>query len=88
MTDRAAVAAQVLGAFPGIPPVQLERMLSGAMPDDEIAVVVQSWSDAKVVPGPDAWTVFLGILKASADVANLVIPIEGAVQGIVNIGHG
>ena len=31
---------------------------------------------------------FLNILKACADVADLVIPIEGAVQGVINIGHG
>jgi hypothetical protein len=86
--NRAAVAAQVLAAFPGVSHAQLDRMLSGAMPDDEIEIVVRSWNDAKVVPGPDAWTVFLNILKASADIANLIIPIEGAVQGVINIGHG
>ncbi len=86
--SRADVAAQVLAAFPGVSPQQLDRMLSGAMPADEIAVVVRSWNDAKVVPGPDAWAVFLKILKACADVADLVIPVEGAVQGVIGIAHG
>ena len=86
--NRSAVMAQVVAACPGIPIPELDRMLSGEMPESEIAVVVKSWNDAKLVPGPDGWTVFLNILKACADVADLVIPIEGAVQGVINIGHG
>ena len=53
-----------------------------------IADLLRSWNDAKVVPGPDAWAVFLKILKACADVADLVIPVEGAVQGVIGIAHG
>lgn len=88
MTDRAAVIAQVIANFPDIPETQLDRLLSPEMPDDERAIILQSWADAKIVPGPDGWAVFLGILKASAELANLVIPIEGAVQGLINIGRG
>lgn len=86
--DRSAVIASVLATFPDLPQAQLDRLLSADLPDAERAVILQSWQDARLVPGPDGWAVFLGILRAAADVANLVIPIESAVQGIANIGRG
>ena len=86
--DKSSVIAQVVAAFPDVSEAQLSRLLSPEMPDEERAIILKSWNDAKVVPGPDGWTVFLNILKASAEIANLVIPIEGALQGIANIGRG
>ena len=88
MTDRGAVMAKVIATFPDIQQVQLDRLLSPDLPDDERAIILQSWNDAQVIPGPDGWAVFLNILKGAADIANLVIPIEGVVQGIVSIGRG
>ena len=86
--NRAATLAKVVETFPGIPQAELERLLSPDLPDAERGIILQSWHDAAVIPGPDGWTVFLQIIRACADVASLVIPIEGAVQGIVTIGHG
>jgi len=86
--NRAEVLARVVATFPDVPPAQLDRLLSAELPDDERRVILQSWDDAKKIPGPDGWAVFMSILRACADVADLVIPIEGAVQGIVSIGKG
>jgi hypothetical protein len=86
--DRTTVMAQVIATFPEIPQAQLDRLLSADLPDDERAIILQSWADAKIIPGPSAWVVVLQILKLASDIASLVVPIEGAVQGIITIGHG
>ena len=82
---RREVLERVAELYPDIPPAQLARMTSGAMPPDEVAIVIQSWADAGAVPGPDAWQVFLDVLRTSAEIAGYLVPIEGAVQGIVNL---
>ena len=43
------------------------------------------YKDAGKVPGPDGWQVFIAIIKTCAELANLVIPITGAVQGVFGI---
>jgi hypothetical protein len=86
--NRAELLAKVVETFPDLPHAQVDRLLSAELRDDERQIILQSWADAKKIPGPDGWAVFMQILRACADVANLVIPIEGAVQGIVSIGRG
>lgn len=85
---RAELLVRVTTAFPGVPKWQLDRLLSADLPEDERVAVLRSWDDAGAVPGPSGWAVFVGILSECAAVAELVIPIEGAIQGIINIGHG
>lgn len=53
---------------------------------DECAELVRSYNDLRK-PGPDAWAVVLAIFKECADLANLIVPLEGAIQGAVGIAN-
>jgi hypothetical protein len=50
-----------------------------ACSDAERSLIIQSLKDAQIMPGPSAWDRVLGILRACADLAGLVLPIEGAI---------
>jgi len=82
MTKSEAVVA-IVTALPALSEEDVRGFL--ACTDDERALIVQSYKDAGKVPGPDGWRVFLSILGACAELANLVIPITGAVQGVFGI---
>ena len=56
-----------------------------AATDDERALIVQTYKDAGQVPSASGWTIFLKICAACVDVANVVIPLTGAIQGIYGV---
>ncbi len=56
-----------------------------ACTDDERALIVQTYKDAGKIPGPSGWEVFLKIMGACVDIANMVIPLTGAIQGIYGV---
>lgn len=84
MTRDEAVVALVQ-AIPGSSPQDIEAFLNCS--DDERALIIQSLKDAGTMPDPSAWDRILSVLKACVDVANLVIPIEGAISGIYGVVH-
>jgi hypothetical protein len=52
---------------------------------DEQKLIIQSYKDSGKMPGADGWQIFIAIIKECVDLANLVIPITGAVQGVFGI---
>jgi hypothetical protein len=58
-----------------------------ACSDDERAMLVQTYKDAGQVPAASGWDVFLTICTACVDIANVVIPLTGAIQGIYAVAH-
>ena len=59
-----------------------------ACSDDERALIIQTYKDSGKMPGPSAWDVFLKIMAICVDIANMVIPLTGAIQGVYNLGKG
>lgn len=58
-----------------------------ACSDDERAIVIKGFIDSKRVPARSTWDEVVAVLKACADFANLVIPIEGAISGVYGVVH-
>ena len=56
-----------------------------AATDDERALMIQTYKDAGQVPAASGWDVFLKICAACVDIANVVIPLTGAIQGIYGV---
>lgn len=81
MTTRDEAIAKIL-AETSFPPADLEGFL--ACSDAERALLVQTYATANVMTY-SAWKVFLAIIGECAALANLVVPIEAAVQGVFNI---
>lgn len=52
----------------------------------ELGELVSAMNDLRQ-PGPDAWAVVLSVFKEVAELANLIIPLEGAIQGAVGIAQ-
>jgi hypothetical protein len=81
--DAALVA--LVEALPGADEAMVRELL--ACTDAERALVIQSLKDAAKMPDPSAWTVFLGVLKTTADLVNLVLPFESAIATVYGIAH-
>jgi len=79
--DEAIVAIVV--ALPMLSQADVRGFL--ACSDDEKLLIVKSYKDYGKIPGPDGWIIFLTIIKECVELANLVIPITGAVQGVFGI---
>ena len=56
-----------------------------ACSDDERAMLVQTYKDAGKVPAASGWDVFLKICAACVDIANVVIPLTGAISGVYGV---
>ncbi len=56
-----------------------------AASNEDRALMIQTYKDAGQVPSADGWTVFLKICAACVDIANVVIPVTGAIQGIYGV---
>jgi hypothetical protein len=56
-----------------------------ACTNDERALLVQTYKDAGKIPGPSGWEIFLKIMAACVDIANMVIPLTGAIQGVYGV---
>jgi hypothetical protein len=82
MTKTDAIVAIVV-ALPALSEDDVRGFLECT--DDERALIVQSYKDAGKIPGPDGWQTFISIIRVCADLANLVIPITSAVQGVFGI---
>jgi len=80
MTRDEAIA-KALAETP-FPPADLEGFLSCT--DAERALLIQTYATANIMTY-SAWKVFLTIIAECEALANLVIPIEAAVQGVFNI---
>jgi hypothetical protein len=57
--------------------------LEGCSPA-ELAELVSSINDLRK-PGPDGWAILLEILSACEAFANVIVPLTGAVQGVVGV---
>lgn len=56
-----------------------------AATDDERALMVQTYKDAGKVPSASGWETFLKICSICVDIASVVIPLTGAIQGIYGV---
>jgi len=52
---------------------------------DELALIVQSIKDRGLMPSRSAWDEVMTILGACVAVANLVIPLTGAISGVYGL---
>ena len=52
---------------------------------EELALIVQSIKDRGVMPDRSAWDVVVTVLGACVSVANVVIPLTGAISGIYGV---
>lgn len=59
-----------------------------ACTDDERAALIAAYRDANVMATASAWDVVLGVLKETAELATLVLPITGAISGIYGLAKG
>jgi hypothetical protein len=82
MTRDEAIVA-IVTVLPALSKDDVEGFL--ACSDSERALIVQSYKDSGKIPSPSGWTVFVSIVQECAAIANLVIPITGAVQGVFGI---
>lgn len=84
MTREDAVA-QIVAKTP--PPGLSEADVNGILDcsPDELALLVQSHKDSGAMPSASAWDVFLEIAGGCVAVANVVIPITGALAGVYGI---
>lgn len=57
-----------------------------AATDEERALIIQSYKDSAKIPSADGWTIFLKICSACVEIANVVIPVTQAIQGIYGVG--
>lgn len=83
VTTKSEAIVAIVTALPTLSEEDVRGFL--ACTDDERSLIVQSYKDAGKVPGPDGWQIFIAIIKTCAELANLVIPITGAVQGVFGI---
>lgn len=81
MTRDDAIAQ--ISASTKLTPSDVEDLLACSEP--ELRELVAAYRDADKMPGPDAWTVVLDILKVCGEVAGVVIPLTGAIQGVFGI---
>lgn len=58
-----------------------------ACTDDERATLIDAYRIAGIMPTASAWDHVLSILTTCAELANLVIPITGAISGVFGLGH-
>ncbi len=56
-----------------------------ACSNEERAMLIQTYKDAGKVPSADGWTVFLKICAACIDIANVIIPVTQAIQGVYGV---
>lgn len=54
---------------------------------EELALIIQSIKDRGVMPSASAWDVVKDILGACVDVADVLLPITGAIAGVYGIAH-
>lgn len=83
MTKDDAIAA-ILARQNALSAQDLEDLC--ACSPDELAALVASYSDLRKA-GPDVWAVVLAVFSECAALANLIVPIEGAIQGAVGIAQ-
>jgi hypothetical protein len=81
VTREDAIAA-IAGETP-LTAADLEGFL--ACSDIERSELVAAYLDAGKMASASAWDVVIAILKECAELANVVVPLEGAVQGIFGI---
>ena len=53
---------------------------------DELALIFQAINDRHQGIPRSTWDIVLEVLKVCADVAGLVLPLEGAIAGAVSLG--
>lgn len=58
-----------------------------ACTDGERATLIQAYVTAGIMPSRSMWDVVLDILRATAELAGLVIPITGALAGVAGLRH-
>lgn len=56
-----------------------------ACSDDERTALIEAYKNAGKMPKASSWDVVLAVLGECASLANLVIPITGAVQGVFQV---
>jgi hypothetical protein len=62
----------------------LEDLTDPALSEAELRELVTSYRDLKAA-GPDVWATVLEILAVCEAVANVIIPITGAVTGVFGV---
>jgi hypothetical protein len=58
-----------------------------ACTDDERALLVQTYRDSGKIPSASAWDTFLKICAVCVEIANVVMPLTGAIQAIFGLGQ-
>jgi hypothetical protein len=62
----------------------LEDLTDPALSEAELRELVTSYRDLKAA-GPDVWKIILDVLTVCEDVANVIVPITGAVTGVIGV---
>jgi hypothetical protein len=78
VTAEDAISA-IVSAVPSLSEADVRGVL--ACSDDERELIIRSYRDAGKMPHESAWDVILSILGECVALANLVIPISGAITG-------
>jgi hypothetical protein len=84
MTADEAIAA-IVSAVPSLSEEDVRGLL--ACTDEERVLIIQSYRDASKMPKASSWSVILTILGECVALANMVIPISGAIQGAYGVAR-
>lgn len=81
---RAEALPALAALVPGWTPARVEGFLLEA--PDEQAMTIQTLKDAGAMPAASGWEVFMGIVKGCVEIAEVVIPLTGAIAGVYGVG--
>ena len=81
--SRAEATAQIAMLVPAWSPEVVESFLRCT--DEDRAAILCCLRDSQVSPPANVWTKVLEVVKDCAEIASLVIPIEGAISGVFGI---
>ena len=86
MIAKEELVAQLSVKYPQLDKTDISDLVSDDISDADKALLVKFYKDAGTAPTASFWDDFLVILKAVEMVANLVIPIASAVNGVYAVG--
>jgi hypothetical protein len=78
--------ARLAVAYPQLSAQDISDIMSPDLSNDDRAFIIKSYKDIGTAPTPSFWDDFVKIMGVVESVANLVIPITGAISGIYGVG--
>lgn len=83
--SKAEAVAQLTIKYPELDPQDINDLLSPELTDDDRTLIFTFYKNSGVAPVKSFWDEFLVVLNGVESVANLVIPITGAISGLYGV---